>query len=153
VALGPVRKTLIALGALLAAAQLVPITRNNPAVRGDLAAPATVKNIVRRACYNCHSNETRWPWYSALAPASWLIVRDVNEGRCRLNFSNWADYASDPGTKAQKLREIAKMVGNNEMAPWYYRMIYRDARMAKEQREALIRWARSEENPGAKGSR
>src|SRR5262245_21993196 len=98
----------IALGSLtaivlLVGSQLVPIDATNPAVEGDIPAPPEVKAILRRACYDCHSNETVWPWYSRLAPLSWLISRDVHEGRSKLNFSTWDQYT--PEEQLSKLKE------------------------------------------------
>ena len=71
----------LALAAVFVAIQLVPVHRDNPPVASDLDAPADVKSILRRACYDCHSNETRWPWYAYVAPVSWLVAHDVEEGR------------------------------------------------------------------------
>jgi hypothetical protein len=130
--------------ALVAAAfglmQLVHYPRTNPPVSGDMDAPPAIRAALRRACYNCHSNETRWPWYSAVAPASWLTHYDVTEGRRRLNFSEWTDYAYDPGTLAHKLDEMAKLISSREMPPWYYRAIHPEARLDRSQREAILRW-------------
>src|SRR5262245_60103796 len=69
-------------------AQLITIQRTNPPLKGDLAAPPHIKTLLTRACYDCHSNETRWPWYACIAPVSWLIVHDVERGRQELNFRN-----------------------------------------------------------------
>ncbi|HJU29581.1 MAG TPA: heme-binding domain-containing protein, partial [Candidatus Binataceae bacterium] len=120
--------------------QLVRYPRTNPPIRGDLEAPAAVKATLRRACYGCHSNETRWPWYSAIAPASWLAHYDVTEARRRLNFSEWADYAYDPGTRAHKLEEMAELISSREMPPWYYCMMHPEARLDRAQRESMLRW-------------
>jgi len=65
--------------------QFIPVARTNPPVEGEISASPEVMSILRRACYDCHSNETRWPWYSKIAPVSWLSVKDVNEGREHLN--------------------------------------------------------------------
>jgi Haem-binding domain len=139
-----VARALIPIGAIFAAAQLLRWPRTNPPVQSDLAAPPAVREIVRRACYDCHSNETRWSWYSGIAPASWWIYREVSEGRRRLNFSDWADYAYDPGTKAHKLDQIAEMVTSGHMAPWYYRMAHPQARLSKAERQSIVRWVAQE---------
>ena len=128
----------------LAAAQLVRPDHTNPASHGELVAPSTTSEILRRACYDCHSNETRWPWYASVAPASWLVQHDVDEGRRRLNFSSWQDYASDPETAAHKLEQIAKTVERGDMAPWYYRLLHPSARLGEEDRARLARWAADE---------
>jgi hypothetical protein len=124
--------------------QVVRSPRANPAVEGDLVAPTEIKSVLHRACYDCHSNETAWPWYSAIAPASWVIHHDVDEGRRRLNFSNWGDYTEDPGTRAQKLGEISKAVARGDMAPWYYRILHPGAGLSDDQREDLVRWVAHE---------
>jgi hypothetical protein len=126
------------------AVQLVRPVRTNPPARGGLAAPPEVIRTLHHACYDCHSNQTRWPWYSAIAPVSWLVDRDVSEARRRLNFSYWADYAYDPGTRVSKLGEIAKLVASGKMPPWYYRMMHREARLTRSQRETILRWVAHE---------
>jgi hypothetical protein len=72
---------------------------------------------------------------------SWLVQHDVDEGRRRLNFSSWQDYASDPETAAHKLDEIAKAAASADMAPWHYRLLHPAARLSDEDRAALARWA------------
>jgi mono/diheme cytochrome c family protein len=105
----------IALLGLLAALQLVPYGRGhtNPAARVEPRwdGPAT-RALAVRACYDCHSNETVWPWYSHVAPVSWLTQRDVAEGRRKLNFSEW-----DRGQK--EARESGKTVRKGTMPPWF----------------------------------
>ena len=73
-------------------AQFITVQRTNPPLKEDLAAPPHIKTLLRRACYDCHSNETRWPWYTYIAPVSWLILHDVERGRQELNFSEWGSY-------------------------------------------------------------
>jgi len=133
---------LLPVATVVVAMQAVRYPRTNPPVGRDLVAPPDVKAALHGACYDCHSNETAWPWYTAVAPASWIIHRDVDEGRKRLNFSSWGDYADDPGTLSQKLDEIEKAVSAGDMAPWYYRMLHPDARLSETQRESLVRWAK-----------
>jgi hypothetical protein len=134
----------IVAGALIGVAQCVRLPASNPPVHGDLVAPAEVKSLLRHACYDCHSNETEWPWYSTIAPASWLVRHDVNEGRRRLNFSDWADYESDPETAAQKLRQVATSLTSGDMAPTYYQLLHADARLTAPQRDIVIRWCEQE---------
>jgi hypothetical protein len=130
----------IALVMMFAAAQMVPVDRSSPPAAGDLAAPPDVERIIRAACYDCHSNRTRWPWYSRVAPVSWIVVRHVETARRRLNFSDWSDYASDPGTKARKLDEIRSSIADGTMAPWYYRMLHPEARLSGRERGAIAAW-------------
>ncbi len=131
---------LAALVALILLAQLVRTQSSKPAVRSDLPAAGAAENALRRACYDCHSNETRWPWYAKIPPTSWLAARHVAEGRKRLNFSRWDAYMSDPATAITKLRRIRRLVAAGKMAPWYYRLLHREARLTAGQRDAIAQW-------------
>jgi hypothetical protein len=111
---------------LFVLAQLVPISRTNPPVEEEVAAPAEVRAVLERSCYDCHSHATRWPWYARVAPASWLLAYDVSEGREHLNFSTWNRY--DAEERAENLDEIDEMVSEGEMPPWFYLPAHRDAR-------------------------
>ena len=127
---------LAAIGAAVAllAAQLVPYGRNhtNPPARAEPPWDTpTTRALAVRACYDCHSDETVWPWYSHLAPASWLLQRDVDEGRRKLNFSEW-------DRPQKEAHESAKTVRKGEMPPWFYSLIQRDARLTAAERQALI---------------
>ena len=120
--------------------QLVPISKKNPPTTQDVAAPPQVESILRRSCYNCHSNETRWPWYAHVAPLSWLVIRDVGRGRQHLNFSTWDKYADDPETAIRKLRNIDKVMHNGTMPLWYYLPMHSLARLSDADRQALEDW-------------
>jgi hypothetical protein len=128
----------LALVAVLLLAQCIRIDKVNPPVRSDLAF-VSVKPVLQRACYNCHSNETVWPWYSGVAPASWLVGTDVKEGRSHLNFSEWGMY--DGGTRSHKLRGITEKVQGGDMPPWYYRLVHRDSRLSEAERNQILAWA------------
>lgn len=118
---------------LLAAAQAVPYGRGhvNPPARREPAwdSPRT-RELVVRACYDCHSNETVWPWYSRVAPLSWLIQRDVDAGRRKLNFSEWDRVQRDAWDSPTSVRK-------GEMPPWYYTVPQTPARMSAAERHAL----------------
>jgi len=132
-----------ALCLFLVVAQAFRIDKTNPAVTADVNAPAHVKQVMKRSCYGCHSNETVWPWYSEIAPASWMVAYDVHEGRKELNFSVWGNYSA-----AQRLKELKKTseeLAEGEMPPWYY--VYPlnlDARLSAADRQALNDWIASE---------
>ncbi|MEJ2720875.1 MAG: heme-binding domain-containing protein, partial [bacterium] len=81
------KRFLIVLAVLVVAIQFVPIDRSNPPIGENINAPAAVTRILRESCYDCHSNETRWPWYAYVAPVSWMLSLHVHEGRDHLNFS------------------------------------------------------------------
>lgn len=125
---------------VVVAIQLVPIRRDNPPVVGrPVTAPADVQATLRRACYNCHSHETIWPWYSYVAPVSWLVARDVHEGRRHVNFSDWSQYSSSDRLK--KLSGISEFVQEREMPPWFYLPLHAEARLSDEDIMMLAMWA------------
>jgi hypothetical protein len=124
---------------VLAALQLVPATRTNPLVVADVAAPAEVKAILRGACYDCHSNETRWPWYSKVAPLSWWITHHIEEGREDLNFSEWPAYDFEAQDLA--FEDIRKQVSRGKMPLRSYRLMHPGARLTEAERKAILRWA------------
>jgi hypothetical protein len=131
-------RTLVAFAVILLLAQAIRPARTNPPVEGDVAAPPDVHALLRRACYDCHSNETVWPWYARVAPVSWLVAHDVEEGRREVNFSTWTAY--DPARRVKKLRETAKEVAEGDMPPWYYVAIHPEARLRDAERERLRAW-------------
>jgi Haem-binding domain len=130
----------IVLVAALAAIQLVPVERANPPLESDVAAPDEVKRILRRACYDCHSNETRWPWYARVAPVSWLISHDVKEGRQELNFSVWNQFTG--GRRARKFKEIVDQVEQEKMPQWYYVLLHSDAKLSPADKVTIVNWAK-----------
>jgi hypothetical protein len=120
--------------------QFVPIERTNPPVESDVPAPAELKAVLRRSCYDCHSNETRWPWYARVAPVSWLIANDVKEGRREVNFSVWNQYGGN--RKARKLKEIVEQVEQNKMPQWYYVIMHPEVKLSGSDKEMIVRWAK-----------
>jgi hypothetical protein len=119
--------------------QFVPVERTNPPVEQEVPAPENVRQILRRACYDCHSNETAWPWYSRVAPVSWLIARDVTKGRAELNFSTWNRLSTKQQVEA--MHESWEEVEEGEMPPWFYLPPHPDARLSAADRETLRRWS------------
>lgn len=134
----------LAVGAIAIGAQFIRIdVPDAPQGGRDIPAPAEVHTLLEQACYPCHSNRTDWPWYARVAPLSWLLQRDVRDGRQRLNFSLWDEYASDPETARHKLEQIGTAVARGTMAPWYYRLLHPEARLSPAQRDVLVRWAKT----------
>ena len=86
------------------AIQFIPVDRSNPPVEEEIVVAPQLQAILKRACYDCHSHETIWPWYSQVAPASWLLAWDVHEGREELNFSTWNRYS--PKKRNKFIKEI-----------------------------------------------
>ncbi|HEX4824498.1 MAG TPA: heme-binding domain-containing protein [Candidatus Polarisedimenticolaceae bacterium] len=135
----PVKRSLIAIAAVAALIQLVPVHRTNPPVTSDIATSGEVHAILRRACYDCHSNETRWPWYSHVAPVSWLLARDVSMGRRHMNFSEWGQYTSDK--QDAKIQSIWEQVSHDQMPLWFYRPLHPAAKLTDADRAVLQAWA------------
>lgn len=136
------RASKIALGVLGAFVlmQAVRFPHENPPATGPMQAPADVAPLLRRACYDCHSHETRWPWYSQIAPVSWLLQRDVTEGRKHLDFSTWG--ALTPDRRARKQRGCGKQVEQGEMPLWFYVPLHPEAKLSAEEKAKLVEWAR-----------
>jgi hypothetical protein len=123
----------IVLVGLFLAIQLVPYgwQHSNPPVTADPPWPnARAAAIARTCCYDCHSNETNWPWYSYVAPMSWLVRKDVDEGRDKLNFSEW-------GRGDNELDDAIKVIREGEMPPKKYTLIHRDAKLTDEEATTL----------------
>jgi hypothetical protein len=129
----------IGLFGLFVAIQLVPVDRSNPPVEQDVAAPPEVEAVLRRACYDCHSNETTWPWYSYVAPVSWLIARDVHKGREELNFSTFNRLSTRQQVEA--MHEAWEEVEEGEMPPWFYLPPHPEARLTQADLAVLRAWA------------
>jgi hypothetical protein len=126
-------------GALLVALQFVPVDTSNPPVTANIETPADVKEVLQRSCYDCHSNETRWPWYSRIAPFSWLVAHDVEEGREHLNFSEWDQLSAEDQIEA--MEEAWEEVEEGEMPLWFYLPMHPEARISAADRAVLRRWA------------
>ena len=121
--------------AVLLLIQLVPYGRDhaNPPVVSELKwdSPQT-RMLAERACFDCHSNQTTWPWYSNIAPVSWLVYRDVVDGRRHMNFSDWQRQRLEgPG-------EIGSAVSEGEMPPLQYLLMHPSARLSAGEKEQLI---------------
>lgn len=116
--------------------QLVPYGRdhNNPSVTSepDWDSQQT-RELAQRACFDCHSNETVWPWYSQVAPVSWLVQHDTEEGRQHLNFSTW-----DSGGKGREPEEAIETLTEGEMPPTAYLTTHPEARLTATEKQALV---------------
>ena len=107
-----------------------------------ILAPAPVMSTLQRACFDCHSNETRWPWYSTLPIASWLVETDVKEGRGQINFSRWGQY--NPFDRADMVDKICTLAASRRMPPWPYGMSHAEARLSEADVSELCAWSRLE---------
>jgi hypothetical protein len=139
-------KKKILLGALVAAVgvQFVrPAKNDSPPGPGDLMAkyppPPAVKQILETACYDCHSNRTRYPWYAQIQPLGWWLAKHINDGKDQLNFSEFTDY--DEHRRAKKLQSLADEVNDHSMPLASYTWIHRDAKLSEAQIKTLADWA------------
>lgn len=123
----------LAVAAALLLFQLVPYGRShtNPPVRAEPSwdSPDT-RALAVRACFDCHSNETAWPWYASVAPVSWLVQHDVDDGRTYLNFSEW-------DRPQEEAVEAAEVVREGEMPPSVYTRMHPEARLSAEEKYRL----------------
>ena len=112
--------------------QLIPIDRSNPSMTSEPKwSSPEARALVKQNCFQCHSNETEWPWYSYIAPASWLIKFDVVEGRNKFNFSEWD---TNPG----ELNEMVRVINRGSMPPLQYTMFHPESRLDALKKQALI---------------
>lgn len=129
----------IGLLVLFAAIQLIQPDRSNPPVESEIDAPDEVRAILERACYDCHSHETTWPWYAYVAPASWFVADHVEHGRGHLNFSRWPKY--DFEEQEHAFGDIREEVEEGEMPLPSYLILHSEARLSEADKQTLMRWA------------
>lgn len=125
------RGVFVALGCF-ALIQLIPYGHNRvnpPVVKEPVWDSPSTRELAKRVCFNCHSNETTWPWYSRVAPVSWLIYNDVQEGRSRMNFSDWRDVSGE---------QFKHEIGGGSMPPFQYRLAHPEAKLTSAEKEKLI---------------
>lgn len=108
-------------------------------IRVHYAVPSNVLAILKRACNDCHSNNTNYPWYANIQPVGWWLNDHIEEGKEELNFSEFATYS--PKKAAHKLEEVAELVEENEMPLESYTYIHKDAVLTANEKEILIGWA------------
>lgn len=139
-----IKWALAALAVFLIAAQFFGIDKTNPPVDTSkefmalTSPPADVAEMLRDACYDCHSHETQYPWYANVAPVSWWLAGHIEEGRKELNFSIWGDYPTDKAT--HKAEESGEEVADKHMPLTPYLATHSTARLSEAQRERLSTW-------------
>lgn len=138
------KRIFVVLAALFLGAQFFRPERTNPATDPTkmLRAPANVQAILERSCYDCHTYQTRWPWYSGIAPVSFLLTHDVEEGREELLFSEWRAYT--PRDADHKLEEICEQIQEREMPLPPYLIMHPSARLSDADRQVLCEWTLNE---------
>jgi hypothetical protein len=117
------------------------VKSNKPLLTGaEIDAP--VLTVLERSCQNCHSEKTEWPWYSYIAPASWLIESDVAQARVHMNLSHWDEYTAEK--KEEILAQVGAVAQSGEMPPARYTAIHANAKLSAEERAQIYQWARAE---------
>lgn len=135
--------SIIILAVLFVAIQFVPVGRTNPPIdpsvtfQAKVKVPAEIDRIVRRSCYDCHSHETKWPWYAYIAPSSWLVTGDVKNGRGLLNFSNW-NY--NMFRTVGRLDQMAEEVYQARMPLPQYLLMHPNAKLSQAERDTIVNW-------------
>ncbi len=133
---GGLKYSVFAVLAFLVVAQFFQPARTNPVSSPEMSFSYAAKpspevvSIVERCCRDCHSNDTVWPWYSRVAPVSWLVASDVKDGRNHLNFSQWGYYG--PEMTRVKLKEMCNEVKSGDMPLWIYTVIHRKSKLSED---------------------
>jgi hypothetical protein len=136
---------LVLVAVVLVGAQFVRADRTNPPIDPThvLRTPPDVQPILDRACADCHSNNTKWPWYTNVAPVSWWIADHVHEGRHELNFSEFNTYP--PKKAAHKMEEVCEVLEKGEMPMPDYLRLHAEAKLTAAEKQRLCDWAKGEE--------
>ena len=128
--------------------QFFRMPRTNPAIdpsqtiESHLQVSPQVAAMLDRSCNDCHSNKTRWPWYSNVAPVSWFVIDHVDNGRNDLNFSHWGSYDKDK--QSRRLRDICELVQDGAMPLSSYTPLHPGSELSPEDRKTLCDWANAE---------
>lgn len=144
-----IKKILIGLLIVLVVIQFFRIDKTNPPVDESqefmtlMSPPAEIATLMKTSCYDCHSHETKYPWYSNVAPVSWWLKKHINEGREHLNFSIWGTYEQD--RQAHKLEEAYEEVEERHMPLPSYLWIHSEAKLSDEQVEVLVAFFKEKE--------
>lgn len=129
---------------LIAVLQLTnPALTNPPVIPGHNlmatnAPPPQIAKMLQGACYDCHSNKTKWPWYSHVAPVSWWVTGHVHDARRKLNFSDWPH--GDALREVQRWRHVRGQIKSGDMPLWSYTLMHPAARLTTKQRQQLVDW-------------
>jgi hypothetical protein len=133
------KKVLIIIVIILIAIQFIPVNKTNPPVTAGLNAPAELMSVFKKSCYDCHSHETVWPWYSNIVPVSLLIINDVNEGRGHLNFSEWENLSRK--NKAKLKEEIWEEIEKGGMPLGKYILLHPEAELNQKDKDLIKEWS------------
>ena len=143
-----IKWALIVVACLFVIAQFKRPAKTNPlsdpsaALEAHAQVDPKVGAILKRSCYDCHSNNTRWPWYSNVAPVSWFVIDHVNEGRRDMNFSEWGMQSRQD--QRGQLNQICKLVNSGVMPLSSYTPMHADARLSEEDKKLICDWTNAE---------
>jgi hypothetical protein len=138
----------VAVALVFVGAQFVPVGMSNPpfdrsrSLEARLRVTPEVSAILARSCNDCHTQQTRYPWYSKVAPFSWLLADHIREGRDHLNFSNWASY--DAEEQDLLLQNVCRITKRGAMPIKSYLYIHRDAKLSEADVQTLCNWTNAE---------
>ncbi|MCD6063814.1 MAG: hypothetical protein K0R82_1725 [Flavipsychrobacter sp.] len=141
------KKILIGLLVALVLIQFIRPARNQSTAQSpndittQYAVPANVQQVLKRACNDCHSNHTTYPWYANIQPIGFWLENHIEEGKGHLNFSEFASY--NKKKQAHKMEEVTEMVDEDEMPLKSYLSIHHDARLSKQDKDLLLAWSKS----------
>jgi hypothetical protein len=142
---------IVGLGIAIITIQFVGPAKSNPigqasqSVEAHLHVPPEIATLIDRSCADCHSNKTRWPWYSHVAPVSWFVIDHVNHGRSHLNFSEWGRFTTRES--GEMLQDICKEVKSGTMPLDSYTRIHTTAKLSGDDIKAICDWANSQRKP------
>jgi Haem-binding domain len=138
------KKVAVLLIIVLVGIQFIPTTYNisDEVLETDFIkiynAPQNIKNLLKTSCYDCHSNNTHYPWYSKIQPGAWFMEGHINEGKDELNFSTFGNYSDR--RKKGKLKSIVSQIRDNEMPLWNYTLMHQDAKLSEKDKLLLNNW-------------
>lgn len=141
------KKILLVVAIVLIVIQFIHPTKNQQAniLDSDItkvrSVPEDVQQLLKTACYDCHSNNTVYPWYNNIQPVAWWLNKHVNNGKKQLNFSEFGAY--DEKKAKHKLHELVETLEKNEMPLFSYTIIHKDAKLNDAQKKIIIDWAKA----------
>jgi hypothetical protein len=144
------KKVLFLLFAVFIAIQFIQPARNTSGqvlptdISKTVSVPENVHAILQTACFDCHSNNTRYPWYNYVQPAAWILANHIKHGKKDLNFSEFGSYSTR--RQQSKFKSIASQIEDGEMPLYSYTMIHKNARLTKEEKLVIIKWAQNEKD-------
>lgn len=142
-----IRKILIILLVVFIAIQFIQPARNTngqvlpPDISKVVSMPENVQSLLQVACYDCHSNHTRYPWYTYVQPIGWILRNHISEGKKELNFSDFGTYSQR--RQESKFKSIVSQIKDGEMPLYSYTIIHKNARLSKEEKALIIDWAQA----------